>query len=114
MPESQLSILSPLSTEDRIPADHPIGRIRVVVDEVLARMDGQFDAMYAASGQRSVPLETLLKVTALMEMDSIRSERAFCERRTVTFCSSGRRTAGVSPHSACWFTTSPMCSSLRS
>ena len=35
-PERQLSMLSSLSTEDLIPADHPIRRIRVVVDEVLA------------------------------------------------------------------------------
>jgi transposase len=79
-PERQLSMLSSLSTEDLIPADHPIRRIRAVVDEVLAGMDGEFDAMYAASGRRSVPPETLLKATVLMAMYSIRSERAFCER----------------------------------
>ena len=73
-------MLSSLSTEDLIPADHPIRRIRAVVDEVLAGMDGEFDAMYAASGRRSVPPETLLKATVLMAMYSIRSERAFCER----------------------------------
>jgi transposase len=51
-----------------------------VVDEVLASLDGEFDAMYAASGRRSVPPETLLKATVLMAMYSMRSERAFCER----------------------------------
>ena len=79
-PERQLSMLSSLSTEDLIPADHPIRRIRVVVDEVLVGLDGEFDAMYSASGRRSVPPETLLKATVLMAMYSIRSERAFCER----------------------------------
>ncbi len=79
-PERQLSMLSSLSTEDLIPVDHPIRRIRVVVDEVLAGMDGEFDAMYAAFGRRSVPPETLLKATVLMAMYSMRSERAFCER----------------------------------
>ncbi len=73
-------MLSSLSTEDLIPVDHPIRRIRVVVDEVLAGLDGEFDAMYAESGRRSVPPETLLKATVLMAMYSIRSERAFCER----------------------------------
>jgi hypothetical protein len=34
--DRQLSILSSLSTEDLIPADHPIRRIRVVVEAVLA------------------------------------------------------------------------------
>ena len=79
-PDRQLSMLSSLSTEDLIPADHPIRRIRVVVDEVLAGLDDEFDAMYASSGRRSVPPETLLKATVLMAMYSIRSERAFCER----------------------------------
>ena len=73
-------MLSSLSTEDLIPQDHPIRRIRVVVDEVLAGMDAEFDGMYAAAGRRSVPPEALLKATVLMAMYSIRSERAFCER----------------------------------
>ena len=73
-------MLSSLSTEDLIPADHPIRRIRVVVDAVLADLDPVFDAMYAESGRRSVPPETLLKATVLMAMYSMRSERAFCER----------------------------------
>lgn len=73
-------MLSSLSTEDLIPADHPIRRIRVVVDAVLAELDPVFDAMYAGSGRRSVPPESLLKATVLMAMYSMRSERAFCER----------------------------------
>jgi len=73
-------MLSSLSPEDLIPADHPIRRIRKVVDAVLAELDGEFDAMYAGSGRPSVPPETLLKATVLMALYSIRSERAFCER----------------------------------
>lgn len=78
-PDRQLSMLSSLSTEDLIPADHPIRRIRVV-DEVLAELGPVFDAMYASSGRRSAPPESLLKATVLMAMYSMRSERAFCER----------------------------------
>ena len=43
-------MLTTLSTENLIPVDHPIRRIRVVVDAVLAGMDDTFDAMYASSG----------------------------------------------------------------
>jgi len=73
-------MLSTLSPEDLIPADHPIRRIRRVVDGVLAELDGEFEAMYARSGRPSVPPEALLKATVLMALYSIRSERAFCER----------------------------------
>ena len=79
-PEQQLAMLSSLSTEDFIPKDHPIRRIRTVVDEVLAEMDGEFDAMYSRIGRPSVPPEQLLKATILMALYTVRSERAFCER----------------------------------
>ncbi len=79
-PDPQLAMLTSVSTEDLIPPDHPIRKIRVVVDAVLAELDAVFDEMYATSGRRSVPPEILLKSTVLMAMYSIRSERAFCER----------------------------------
>lgn len=75
-----MAMLTTVSTEDLIPADHPIRRIRVVVDDVLAGMDVTFEKMYSSQGRRSVPPESLLKATVLMAMYSIRSERAFCER----------------------------------
>ena len=73
-------MLTSLSTEDLIPKDHPIRRIRRVVDEVLAEIDGEFSAMYSRIGRPSVPPEQLLKATILMALYSVRSERAFCER----------------------------------
>jgi transposase len=79
-PEQQLAMLTSLSTEDLIPKDHPIRRIRKVIDEVLVEMDDQFDAMYSRIGRPSVPPEQLLKATILMALYSVRSERAFCER----------------------------------
>jgi transposase len=79
-PDPQLAMLTSLSTEDLIPPDHPIRKIRVVVDAVLAELDPVFDDMYAGGGRPSVPPEALLKSTVLMAMYSIRSERAFCER----------------------------------
>src|SRR3954468_1907622 len=79
-PDPQLAMLTSLSTDELVPEDHPIRRIRVVIDAVLAELDEVFDGMYAAGGRRSVPPETLLKSTVLMALYSIRSERAFCER----------------------------------
>ncbi len=57
--DPQLAMLTTVSTEDLIPDDHPIRKIRVVVDTVLAELDPIFDEMYARSGRRSVPPETL-------------------------------------------------------
>jgi transposase len=79
-PDPQLAMLTTLSTEELIPPDHPIRRIRVVVEAVLGELDEVFEGMYASSGRASVPPEALLKATVLMAMYSIRSERAFCER----------------------------------
>ena len=77
VPDPQLAMLTTLSTEDLVPGDHPIRRIRAVVDAVLAEMDPEFEAMYASGGRPSVPPEVLLKATVLMALYSIRSERAF-------------------------------------
>jgi hypothetical protein len=40
-------MLTSLSTEDSIPHDHPIRRIRAIVDVVLGELDGVFDGMHA-------------------------------------------------------------------
>jgi hypothetical protein len=40
-PDPQLAMLTTLSTEDLIPPDHPIRRIRAVVDVVLPELDGR-------------------------------------------------------------------------
>ena len=80
VPDSQMPMFTASNIEDLIPADHPIRRIRVVVDQVLGELDPEFSKMYAGIGRPSVPPETLLKATVLMAMYSMRSERAFCER----------------------------------
>src|SRR5437867_1523484 len=83
-PDPQLAMLTSLQPGDLIPEDHPIRRIRKVVDAVLDELDDElddeFEVMYAKGGRPSVPPEQLLKATILMAMYSIRSERAFCER----------------------------------
>ena len=79
-PDLQMSMLTSVSAESLIPTDHPIRRIRNVVDAVLADLNAEFTAMYASGGRPSVPPEHLLKATVLMAMYSMRSERAFCER----------------------------------
>ena len=77
--DPQLAMLTTVSTEDLIPADHPIRKIRVVVDAVLAELDPVFDECTRRAGGARCR-RTLLKSTVLMAMYSIRSGHAFCER----------------------------------
>ena len=76
----QATMLSTLTTDSLIPPEHPIRRIKPVVEAVLDELGPEFDAMYARTGRESVPPEQLLKATVLMALYSIRSERQFCER----------------------------------
>ncbi len=69
-----------LTPDQLIPSDHPIRRIKPLVDAALAELGPVFDAMYAETGRPSIPPEHLLKACLLMAFYSIRSERQFCER----------------------------------
>ncbi len=51
----QATMLSTLTTDSLIPMDHPIRRIKPVVEAVLAELAPEFDAMYARTG-RQTPL----------------------------------------------------------
>jgi hypothetical protein len=76
----QVTMLPTLTSDSLIPSDHPIRRIKPIVEAILAELEPEFDAMYAATGWQSVSPEQLLKATVLMALYSIRSERQFCER----------------------------------
>ena len=78
--ERQAKMLLGVTSEDFIPANHPIRRIRVLVDAVLGELSDELTKIYASAGRHSVPPEHLIKATLLMAFYSIRSERQFCER----------------------------------
>ena len=78
--ERQAVMLLGVTAEDFIPADHPIRRVRRLIDPMLERLSPQLTDLYAAGGRHSVPPEHLIKATLLMALYSIRSERQFCER----------------------------------
>ena len=61
-------------------ADHPIRRIKPIVDEALRRLSPLFETMYSRTGRPSIPPEHLLKASLLIALFSVRSERQFCER----------------------------------
>ena len=78
--ERQSNIMLAVTPESFIPGDHPIRRIKPIVDAALQRLAPLFDAMYARRGRPSIPPEHLLKASLLIALYSIRSERQFCER----------------------------------
>jgi transposase len=69
-----------VTPDDLVPADHPIRRIRPIVEQALAALAPTFARMYAADGRPSIPPEHLLKASLLIALYSVRSERQFCER----------------------------------
>jgi len=76
----QSTMLVAFTADALVPDDHPIRRLKPMVEHALARLSPRFDAMYAASGRPSVPPEHLLKASLLIALYSVRSERQFCER----------------------------------
>jgi transposase len=77
--DPQSGLFSYFSVEERIPAEHPLRRIKAQADSVLASMNAAFDAMYASEGRPSIAPERLLKASLLIALYSVRSERLFCE-----------------------------------
>ena len=55
------TMFSYVSDEQRVPKDHPLRAIRVLVDDVLRDMSREFDGLYARAGRPSIPPERLLR-----------------------------------------------------
>jgi len=74
------SLFSYVDLEWRVPADHPLRAIRVMVNAALAELDAEFEALYAPIGRPSIPPEKLLRSSLLQAFYTIRSERQLMER----------------------------------
>ncbi len=77
--EPQVTMLTFVDLEERVPKDHPLRTIKALTEQVLRELSDTFDAMYAEGGRPSIPPERLLKASLLIAFYSVRSERAFCE-----------------------------------
>lgn len=73
-------MFSYVAMEQRIPAQHPIRGIRVLVDEALRQMDATLTSMYSQRGRPSIAPERLLRAQLLMVLYSISSERRLMEQ----------------------------------
>ncbi len=54
-------MLAMMRSEDWIPADHPLRRIKQLADTALFKLSQLFDGMYSAVGRPSIPPERFLK-----------------------------------------------------
>jgi transposase len=77
---NQNSLFSYVSLETRIPKNHPLRRMRSMVDEVLAGLDKDFEEMYSQTGRPSIPPEQLLRACIVQVLYSVRSERLLMEQ----------------------------------
>ena len=78
--ERQANIMLAVTPDNFVPEDHPLRRIKALVDDCLQQLSPRFDEMYARSGRPSIPPEHLLKGSLLIALYSVRSERQFCEQ----------------------------------
>jgi transposase len=76
---TQEELFSYRTLEARIPKNHPLRKLRAVIDILLATLDDEFDALYARRGRDSIPPERLLRASLLQILFSIRSERQLME-----------------------------------
>ena len=80
-PDTQQSAMfSYLSPEQRVPADHPLRQIRMMVDKALNALSPAFDKMYVAFGRPSIAPEKLLRALLLQVLYTVRSERMLMEQ----------------------------------
>ena len=76
----QLGMFSYVSLEERVPAEHPIRKLRLLVDVILGELDEVFAERYAREGRPSIPPERLLRASLLQVVYSVRSERLLMEQ----------------------------------
>lgn len=71
----QAAIFSYLSPEERLPQDHPLRAIRVLVEAALNELSPQFDRLYSHTGRPSIASEQLLRALLLQVLYTVRSEQ---------------------------------------
>jgi len=76
----QGELFSYVSLESRVPANHPLRKMREMVDEALEGLGPAFDDMYSRMGRPSIPPERLLRALLIQVLYTIRSERMLMEQ----------------------------------
>jgi transposase len=96
----QGGLFSYISPEARVPADHPLRKIRELVRDVLSEMNRDLGKLYASEGRPSTPPEQLLSALLLQVFYGIRSERQLMEQLDYNLLY--RWFVGLSPDDPIW------------
>jgi transposase len=95
-----VGMFSYISTEERIPAKHPLRAIKPVVDDVLLSMSRRLSGLYAREGRPSIPPEQLMSALILQALYGVRSERMLMEQMNYNLLF--RWFVGLSPDDKVW------------
>lgn len=78
--ETTGSLFSYVGLDERVPARHPMRKVRQIVNDALASMDAEFDRLYSVEGRPSIAPERLLRASLVQMLFSVRSERQLMEQ----------------------------------
>src|SRR5207248_9072486 len=98
--QDQSALFSYIRPEERIPAAHPLRKVRELVREVLKELSHGFGKLYSREGRPSIPPEQLLSALLLQVFYGIRSERQLMEQLNYNLLF--RWFAGLSPDDPVW------------
>jgi transposase len=99
----QGGMFSYIRPEQRIPANHPLRKVRALAREVLGELNYTFGRLYSRDGRPSIPPEQLLSALLLQVFYSIRSERQLMEQ--IDYNLLFRWFVGLSPDDPIWDAT---------
>lgn len=98
--EDQGRLFSYFSPEARVPANHPLRKVRALVRDVLSDLNRSLGKLYASEGRPSIPPEQLLSALLLQVFYGIRSERQLMEQLDYNLLY--RWFVGLSPDDPVW------------
>src|SRR5271169_6140306 len=98
--EDQGRLFSYIAPEARVPANHPLRKVRELVRELLHELNRSLSKLYASEGRPSIPPEQLLSALLLQVFYGIRSERQLMEQLDYNLLY--RWFVGLSPDDPVW------------
>ena len=97
-------MFSYISSEQRIPADHPLREVRALFRDVLKELNRSLSKLYSREGRPSIPPEQLLSALLIQVLYGIRSERQLMEQLDYNLLF--RWFVGLAPDDPVWDATS--------